>query len=203
MARTSFMSLRKEIVEICRLFYERGWSPATSGNYSVRLDAKRILITTSRKDKGLIAAKDIVLVDLAGKPLNSRSLQPSAETLLHCSLYESNPEMGAILHTHSKYATLLSMRTADQITLEGYEMLKALRGVHTHEHRETLPVFPNHQDMNTLAQIIKPYLRKNPQTHAFLILAHGLYTWGRDLAEAKRHVEALEFLLECEYHRSS
>ena len=75
-------------------------------------------------------------------------------------------------------------------------MLKGLAGVTTHEHREWLPIVENSQNMHTLAEEIKELLNAHPGAHGFLLRRHGLYTWGSSLAQAKRHVEILEFLLE-------
>lgn len=195
-------SLRKEIAELSRSFYLRGWSLATSGNYSVRVSSNQILITASSLDKSTLSENDTVLMDLTGDPEDSdMRIKPSAESFLHCSLYRQLPGVNAVLHTHSIYSTVLSTLNQQEIVLEGYEMLKALRGVSTHEHREVLAIFANSQDMTALCTTAEAYLAKNRDAHGFLIQAHGLYTWGNDLAEAKRHTEALEFLLECEYRR--
>jgi len=151
----------------------------------------------------LLTEADIVQTTWNGAVIEGRA-KPSAETLLHGELYRKNPQIGAVLHTHSLYATLLSTRHSNEnfIAIEGYEMLKGLSGVTTHEHREIIPIFPNDQDMRVLAARIIPYVSEHPECHSFLIAAHGLYCWGRDLAEAKRHVEALEFLFECEYRKA-
>ena len=102
------------------------------------------------------------------------------------------------LHTHSLWSTVLSdaHSAAGGLAIEGYEMLKALSGVDTHEHREWLPIVENVQDWEGQAGRLEDLLRAHPESHGFLIRKHGLYTWGRDLAEAGRHLEALEFLLE-------
>lgn len=204
MPHPKIASLKKEIVTISHLFYARGWSLATSSNYSARLDRDRILITSSGKDKGALRPQDILLLNLHGKPAGrGTGSKPSAEAVLHCRIFEIKPEIGAILHTHSKYATLLSLQNAQQIVLQGYEMLKALCEVETHDHSERIPIFKNSQNMNSLADTIEKWFRVTPHSHAFLLKGHGLYTWGRDIAEAKRHVEALEFLFECESLRRS
>ena len=85
------------------------------------------------------------------------------------------------------------------VIIEGYEMLKGLRGVTTHEGRHWLPIFENTQDIPVLAEQVSAAFDdpNQPLTHGYLIRRHGLYTWGRDLAEARRHVEIYEFLLEC------
>src|SRR5262249_41686944 len=202
---TSAKSLRSELITLSQLFYERRWSLATSSNFSVRLDPGRILITASGKDKGNLKETDFVEIDLSGGPRPRDSkVKPSAETYLHAELYRHDPEIGAVLHTHSVYATILSEKFArhGRFELSGYEMLKALRGVSTHEHTEIIPIFPNNQDMTALSRIVLALLRQSREVHSFLIERHGLYTWGRDLAEAKRHIEAIEFLFECECRKA-
>lgn len=193
---------KREIAKLSRTFHLRGWSLATSGNYSIRVSDNQILITASSLDKSTLSENDMVVIDLSGDPQGAdMGLKPSAESVLHCGLYRHLPGISAVLHTHSIYSTVLSIMGHQEIVLQGYEMLKALRGVSSHEHREILPILPNSQDMKELASTAKDYLAKNPNAHGFLIHAHGLYTWGADLAEAKRHTEALEFLLECEYRK--
>jgi methylthioribulose-1-phosphate dehydratase len=104
----------------------------------------------------------------------------------------------AVLHTHSTWSTLLSGAFDAELSITGYEMLKGLEGVTTHEHREPIPIIENSQDMPRLAASVEEALSNNPRAHAFLLRRHGLYTWGRGIEEAKRHVEILEFLLEAE-----
>ncbi|HKD37998.1 MAG TPA: methylthioribulose 1-phosphate dehydratase, partial [Pirellulales bacterium] len=121
------------------------------------------------------------------------------ETLLHVSIAKQ-PGVGAVLHTHSIWGTLLSdwQRDAGCVRLSGYEMLKGLDGVKSHETAIDVPVFDNTQDIPSLAAEIERRLSdpEQPLRYGFLINRHGLYTWGRELAEARRHVEALEFLFE-------
>jgi methylthioribulose-1-phosphate dehydratase len=123
--------------------------------------------------------------------------RPSAETLLHLEVVRATGAQ-AVLHTHSVWSTVLSDYHASRsgFFIEGYEMLKGLEGVATHEHREWLPIVENSQDMTALAVSVGELLRRQPRVHGFLVRRHGLYTWGRDAAEAARHVEILEFLLE-------
>ncbi len=195
--------LRAELVRISHLFYERRWSLATSSNYSARVNANTLLITASGLDKGKLTHSDLLLIDLEGNHREETKQKASAEAHLHCELYKHSPDICAILHTHSVLATVLSSLRSlkTPLSIEGYEMLKALRGVSSHLHAENIPVFPNDQDMKSLARSVLTYLEKNPAIHGFLIAGHGLYCWGRDLAEALRHTEALEFLLECEYRK--
>lgn len=186
--------LISNIAELARA----GWTPATSSNFSHRLDQRHAAITVSGKDKGRLVEDDIMVVDFNGQAVG-RPLRPSAETLLHTQLYARFPDVGCVLHTHSPVQTIASRLWASQghIRLEGYELLKALHGNTTHELAIELPVFANTQDMNVLAAQVEAALDAGP-LWGYLIDGHGLYAWGRDMAEARRHLEAFEFLLHCE-----
>jgi methylthioribulose-1-phosphate dehydratase len=197
-----------ELRKTGRMFHDRGWSLGTSSNYSVVLerDPLELLLTASGKDKGRLAASDFVRVDAAGRRIDSSgdafpsANKPSAETLLHVALAEQ-PGVGAVLHTHSVWGTLLSERhfATGGLEIEDFEMLKGLEGITTHQAKKWVPVFDNTQDIPALANQLRAKLRdrEQPLDHGFLIRKHGLYTWGRDLATARRHVEIFEFLFEC------
>ncbi len=184
------------------IFWERGWSRGTSSNYSVVVnrDPLQLLITASGKDKGRLTREDFVLVDQAGQPVRPDQPKSSAETLLHCVAAE-DASVGAVLHTHSVWSTILSDRFAPAggVLMENYEMLKGLSGVQTHEHSEWLPIFNNTQDIPALADQVRALMLapESPLQHGYIIRRHGIYTWGQDLDEAFRHVEIIEFLLEC------
>ena len=187
---------------IGRICWDRGWSRGTSSNYSVVVgrNPTQLLITSSGKDKGRLLREDFVLVDNMGQPTDDSQPKSSAETLLHCVATE-DPNVGAVLHTHSVWSTVLSDRYAPQggILIEGYEMLKGLADVKTHEHSEWLPIFDNSQDIPALAQQVRNAMQdqQHPLAHGYIIRRHGIYTWGKDLDEAFRHIEIIEFLLEC------
>lgn len=193
-----FPSVAATLCELGRNFYGRGWALGTSGNYSAVLKREplRLAITPSGLDKGALIPADILEIGEDGKVLRGKR-QPSAEYLLHLAIVRANGA-GAVLHTHSVWATVLSERHASSqsLAIEGYEMLKGLEGVQTHLHRELLPILENSQNMAELSGRVEDTLKANPRTHGFLLRAHGLYTWGESLQEAKRHVEILEFLLE-------
>ncbi|MBC8354180.1 MAG: methylthioribulose 1-phosphate dehydratase [Planctomycetes bacterium] len=195
-----------ELQETGSYFHQRGWSVGTSSNYSVILDRDpcELLVTASGKDKGRLSELDFVRVGGDGTPLVPNQPKSSAETLLHCVIAQEL-EVGAVLHTHSVWATLLSDLYFEEggVTLEGYEMLKGLAGIDTHEHRYRLEIFENTQDIPILAAQVRQRLidPTDPLTYGYLIRRHGMYTWGRDLDEARRHIEVLEFLLECEGRR--
>ncbi|KRA70744.1 methylthioribulose-1-phosphate dehydratase [Lysobacter sp. Root667] len=187
-----------EIIVNVRELAARGWTPATSSNFSRRIDERHAAITVSGRDKGRLTESDIMVVDLEGEPV-ATSHRPSAETLLHTQLYKRFPEIGCVLHTHSQTQTVASRLYAGMghVHLEGYELLKAFSGNTTHEMVVELPVLPNTQDMHTLAAQVDALLDRQDMW-GYLIDGHGLYAWGRDMPEARRHLEAFEFLLGCE-----
>ena len=190
--------LSQEIINAGRFLYGRGWSPATSSNYSTRLSASEALLTVSGKHKGQLGLEDGLATDLAGNSLEPGK-KPSAETLLHTQLYSWNPQIGAVLHTHSVNATVLSRITAgDRIEFEDYELQKAFSGVSTHESKVLVPIFDNDQDIPRLAAKVQPWLEAHPDCVGYLIRGHGLYTWGACMSDALRQIEAFEFLFECE-----
>lgn len=196
---TRYARAADEIVDAGRFLYQRGWSPATSSNYSARIDDQHIAVTVSGRHKGQLAAGDVMVVDLAGKPVQSNG-RSSAETRLHTVLYEIFPDVGAVLHTHSVKATVLSrlLEPGEPLVLEGYELQKAFTGVDTHESVLSVPVFDNTQDIDALARDTKAWFTDHPDQPGYLIRGHGLYTWGKTMADCLRHVEAFEFLFECE-----
>lgn len=187
------------LIETGRQFHEMKWSLATSSNYSIRVsDAPLLLMTASGKDKGRLQSDDFVLVGPDGKLVSDQgNLRPSAETQLHISAI-SMFNAGCVLHTHSVYAAVLSERFASQgeISFTGYEMQKGIEGVTTHDTTLTLPIFDNDQDIVALRKRVEARLTPSFASHGYLIRKHGLYAWGTDLNAARRHVEALEFLLE-------
>jgi methylthioribulose-1-phosphate dehydratase len=193
----SFAELALQLAEIGRQCYARGWALGTSGNFSavVKRDPLRLAITASGVDKAALTADEVVEIDEHGRVV-AGSGRPSAEASLHLAIARAR-EAGAVLHTHSIWSTILSdAATEGGLAIEGYEMLKGLEGVGTHEHREWLPILENTQDWAAAVPRVEAILAEHPDAHGFLIRRHGLYTWGRDLGEAKRQVEILEFLFE-------
>ena len=181
----------------------RGWVPATSGNFSLRDTASgRILISRSGLDKGQITGADLLHLDAQGHVVSGEG-KPSAEAGLHVVVYRDRPEAHAVAHVHTIWNTLLSARreAAGYVDIEGYELLKAFSGVATHAHCERVPVIANTQDYEALAGELTVVLQQNPAAHGVLLGGHGLYTWGTSVDEARRHLEALEFLFEVEYRR--
>jgi methylthioribulose-1-phosphate dehydratase len=196
-----FKRCAEQIVVASHDIYRRGWSPATSSNYSVRLNTNCCAVTVSGKHKGELSVDDVMVVDMEGNPLMDK--KPSAETLLHTQLYKRNPDIGAVLHTHSMCTTLLTMEQPqlDTLVLQGYELQKAFSGVDTHADKLRIAIYNNTQDMHLLSNLVDKRMQRDGMGVAYLIRGHGLYIWAEDLPACRRHLEALEFLLECEWQR--
>ncbi|HWU78360.1 MAG TPA: methylthioribulose 1-phosphate dehydratase [Rhodanobacter sp.] len=194
-----FDACADSIADTARELSALGWTPATSSNFSMRVDTDHAAITISGKHKGRLGRNDIMLIDLHGNPVGTDA-RPSAETALHTQLYRRWPTVGAVLHTHSRTQSVASRLFASEgaIRLQGWELQKAIRGHDTHEGTLEIPVFPNTQHMPELVARVDAWLDAGKPLHAYLIDGHGIYTWGRDMAETQRHLEALEFLLGCE-----
>ena len=188
-----------KLSSIAKDFHGRGWLLGTSGNLSavVTREPLRLAMSPSGVDKGELTPDQILLIDENGLVVSNNPTKPSDESPLHVRIAKACGA-GAVLHTHSIWNTILSDHFGADggIAIEGYEMLKGLQGVSTHEHREWLPIIDNSQDMPGLADCVIDILKKHENPHGFLLRHHGLYSWGQDLRQAKRHVEILEFLLE-------
>lgn len=203
----SFDRIADSLAVIARDFHSHGWMTGTSGNLSAVVDREpvRLAMTPSGADKGELSPDQMLLIDEQARVIrahdnnlsSTHASKPSDESPLHIRIVKERGA-GAVLHTHSIWNTMLSdLYFADGgLAIEGYEMLKGLHGVNSHEHREWIPIIENSQDMLSLADTIGETLSKHKDAHGFLLQRHGLYSWGSDLRQAKRHIEILEFLFE-------
>jgi methylthioribulose-1-phosphate dehydratase len=194
----NFSRLAADLAKISKNFYSRGWALGTSGNFSAVTSPEplHLIITSTGLDKGSLTPTQFLEIDDNANVIQGEG-HPSTEALLHITIV-SCVNAAAVLHTHSVWSTVLSSVYASQggVALEGYEMLKGLEGVLTHQHSEWLPILENSDDMIELAQRASATLRDFSGIHGFLLRGHGLYTWGANLRQAKRHIEILEFLME-------
>lgn len=203
-----------------RAYHLKGWSPATSTNYSFREsgDAETIFVSRSGIDKSQFEPEDFISVDFGGNlieetgkaesigfiqrnAVEKKAVKPSAETLIHCVLYRLFPETTVILHSHSVYSVLMSQKHEKEIAFQGYEIQKGFGGQTTHEALVHIPVLNNTQDMHEFSQWMQER-KEDFGNHCFVIRNHGTYAWGKDLFEAKRHLETLEYLLEVSWKSS-
>ncbi|MBA2378917.1 MAG: methylthioribulose 1-phosphate dehydratase [Blastocatellia bacterium] len=186
-----------ELVEAGKQFYQRGWTLGTSGNFSVLLARRpmRLWITAAGNEKGDLDDTNFLEIDDDAEILHGFG-KPSDETLLHLTVYRLRPKARCILFSHSVAGTILSDRsfTDGALRVKGYEVLKGLAGVTTHEHTETIPIVENSQDFLALSHVVENVLLENKDIHAIFLRRNGLYTWGETVDEARRNVEIFEFL---------
>ena len=195
--------LALDLLESIKFFNQKNWSPATSTNYSVRSsDPREIIISRSGVDKSQFSVEDLILIDLKGEvlpPFDGIGIKSSAETEIHTHIYTRYPKVNCVLHTHSVLGTVLSHTHVKekQLRFEGFEIQKGLDGNITHQLESILPIVPNSQVMADILRSMDQHFTDQPKIHGFLIAGHGLYSWGKDVATAKRHIETYEFLFEC------
>ncbi len=201
---TSALSFQEQseaqaLVEAIQFFSHKGWSPATSTNYSIRLSGERALISRSGVDKSKFQASDLIQIDPRGEVLpvsRGAGIKSSAETEIHLEIYRRFPDVHCVLHTHSALGTWLGQKLSKSVELKitGWEILKGLKGIDTHFAEVALPIVSNDQDMKGILAQMEQHWPLKP--HGFLIAGHGLYSWGGSVFEAKRHIETFEFLFE-------
>lgn len=187
---------RDELAILAHWVYEKGWAPGTGGNFSrvLTTDPLRLLITPSGADKGTVSPGSLLVVGSDGAVVEGTG-KPSAETLLHVAIVEET-QATVVLHSHSIWNTLASLTAGTSFDMTGIEMLKGLAGVQSHEEAVRIPILENSQDIRALSEALRTRLRSATTGHGVLLRGHGLYTWGCDIFEARRHLEVLEFLFE-------
>jgi methylthioribulose-1-phosphate dehydratase len=177
-------------------FAAMGWMRGTAGNLSVVLstDPLRLAVTVSGVDKSELTSRDVVVVDVAGQAVPDQpdpGRAPSAEAALHARI-AAVTGAGAVVHVHALSAVLAAQRWPDGPVLRDLEMLKGV-GRSAHDEDVTFPVIANGQDMAVLGDAFEK--AHQPGTPVLLVARHGMYTWGRDLAQARHHAEIAEWLL--------
>lgn len=192
-AELSFAEAADGVIAMAHYAGAHGLVPATSGNFSVRMDASRAAVTATGANKAALTRDEVIEADIEGE----KHPRASAEAPLHLVRYAHAPEIGAISHIHSLAATVLSRRHEAEgvLRLEGWELLKAFSGIRTHETALDVPIVPNDQDTDRLAQLVEARLKENSPSYGYLIAGHGLYVWGATSKDVLRHMEAFEFLL--------
>jgi len=189
----------QELAETGREFYRRGWALGTSGNFSILLARKplRLCITAAGNEKAALDETNFLELDDDAEILQGFGT-PSDEKLLHLAIYRLRPRARCILYSHSVNGTILSDENYvdGALKFHGYEILKGLSGVTTHESTEIVPIVENSQDQLALSHVLTNVLHENQGIHGLLVRKHGLFAWGETVAEARRHVEILEYLFE-------
>lgn len=191
------MSLHDQIAQVIRNYNSKGWSPATSTNYSFKDEKNQIWVSRSGIDKSEFKGEDFIKINLKGEAIEEYvNLKPSAETLIHCFIYKMFPETKVILHSHGVYPVVISSLEKTEVSFEGYEIQKGFEGQKTHLNKITIPILDNSQEMSFFEKELV-YKQAQITNHCFIIRKHGTYAWGKTLFEAKRHLETLDYLCEC------
>jgi len=191
-----------------RQFYERRWMWGTSGNLSVKLRQSplEIAITPSGCNKGALTPSDLIVLkgastDKRGAAAGPSSRTPSAETIIHQTIYQTLPGCGAVFHIHPLYPTIISglyghPSQPQRLHIDWFEMMKGV-GIGDEESAE-VPILPNWQDVSLIAHDIRQYLLGTPKVlPVALIYNHGLTGWGRTPEEARNYLEIMDYV--CEY----
>jgi methylthioribulose-1-phosphate dehydratase len=191
-----------ELREVKAGLAAKGWFPATSGNLSIRVgefepNSFTFAITSSGRDKSVQTPEDFLLVDETGKPAEETSLKPSAETLIHSEIYRLTGA-GAIFHVHTVFNNLVSELYGDQgkIPVDGVELIKAFN-IWEEDAQIEIPILPNYAEIPRIADLVEGAIV--PKIPGIVLRKHGIYAWGANAFEAKRHLEAFEFLFEYVY----
>jgi len=191
------MSLHEELAKVIRNYNLKGWSPATSTNYSFKDELNQIWVSRSGVDKSEFKSDDFIKIDSRGEAIEEYlNIKPSAETLIHCFIYKMFTETKVILHSHGVNPVLVSSIEKSEVYFEGFEIQKGFEGQNTHLNRITIPIFENSQEMIFFEKELV-YKQSQLSNHCFIIRKHGTYAWGKTLFEAKRHLETLDYLCEC------
>lgn len=197
----NFTEAAQGVIAMAHFAGERHWVPATSGNFSVRVDGVHAALTATGADKARLTEAEVIQAEIAG-PRHPRA---SAEAPLHLARYRADAGVGAVAHVHTIPSTVLSRRheASGVLRLEGWELLKAFPGVATHDAVLDVPIVPNDQDTERLAALVEERLRASGPTCGYLIAGHGLYVWGASARDAIRHMDAFDFLLTAQLHEEA
>jgi methylthioribulose-1-phosphate dehydratase len=191
------MSLHNQIAQVIRNYHSKGWSPATSTNYSFKDEQNQIWVSRSGVDKSEFTSDDFIKINSKGEAIDEFiNIRPSAETMIHCFIYELFPETRVILHSHGVNPVAISALEKSEITFEGFEIQKGFDGQTSHLNQIRIPILDNSQEMSFFEKELV-YKRSHLTNHCFIIRKHGTYAWGKSLFEAKRHLETLDYLCEC------
>lgn len=192
----STLEFKEKLAAIIRQYNTKGWSPATSTNYSFKDENGAIWVSRSGIDKSEFTEGDFITVDYQANAIGDFvHLKPSAETLIHCNIYKMFPSTTVILHSHSVFPVLVSQSHEKAVTFEGYEIQKGFVGQTTHKDSVSIPIYDNSQDMVEFCSMLRN-VQNELTNHSFIMRKHGTYAWGTTLFEAKRHLETLEYLCE-------
>lgn len=191
--------MKAAFAQLIRTLNARGWSPATSTNYSFIDEHQQCWVSRSGVHKADFTEQDFMTIDSTGIGTGIfHGIKPSDETQIHLWIYKNFPEAQVVLHSHGKYPVLISQFNENFFPVQGYEIQKGFKGCLSHIDSLEIPIIDNHQDMALICQQLDQRFSDIKQ-HCFIIAGHGTYAWGANLFEAQRHLETLDYLCECEF----
>jgi methylthioribulose-1-phosphate dehydratase len=191
--------MKIELAQLIQTLNQRGWSPATSTNYSFIDEHQQCWISRSGVNKANFTEHDFMTIDKNGIGIGAfHGIKPSDETQIHLWIYQNFPDAKVILHSHSKYPVLVSQYNEHFLSVQGYELQKGFKGCQSHLDTIQIPIIDNDQDMQVLCAGLTERKVAIKQ-HCFIIAGHGTYARGENLFEAQRHLETLDYLCECEF----
>jgi L-fuculose-phosphate aldolase len=183
-ARVTEHELRREMVRVGRLMWERGYVAATDGNLSARLGSDRLLFTPSGFSKGFLSEGDMVVTRLDGEPASSyrgRGKQPSSEIKMHLEVYRRRPDVMAVVHAHPPLAIAFSIAGVSLARCVLPEVVVTLGGIPTAGYAT-----PGTTEVpEIIGQAIEDY-------DAVILTHHGSLTLGKTLWEAYLRLEKVE-----------
>ncbi|MEH7123919.1 methylthioribulose 1-phosphate dehydratase [Bacillus sp. JJ1773] len=193
---SAVVSKWNELADIKDELAARDWFMGTSGNLAIKVNADplQFLVTASGKDKRKRTLEDFLLVDREGKAVEETHLKPSAETLLHCAVFQKTLA-GCSLHVHTVANNVISELYGDEgkVTFQSQELIKAF-DLWEEDAELTIPIIHNHAHIPALAEEFQEHIHAD--NGVVLIRNHGITVWGKDGFEAKKLLEACEFLFQ-------
>ena len=186
-------NIRELICDLCRHFYKLGWVSGTGGGISI-CQGDKIYMAPSGIQKERVQPEDIFVLDRQGNILES----PEGDyTLSACKPLFMNAfrlrNAGAVLHSHSLNAMIVTLISKETFCITGLEMMKGIEGINIYDLLE-VPIIRNTPYESQLADSMADAILKFPRSQAVLVRGHGVYVWGRDWKQAKTQAECYDYL---------
>jgi L-fuculose-phosphate aldolase len=176
----SAYALRKEICEVGRRVYQRGYVAANDGNISVRMEADRVLCTPTGVSKGYLSEDMLAVCDMEGEQI-SGSMKISSEIRMHLEIYKLRSDVNSVVHAHPPTATGFAVAGIELTQCVLPEVIVSLGGIPLAAYGT-----PGGPD---IVEPMKPLLR---QYDAVLMANHGVVTLGQHVMDAHFKMETVE-----------
>jgi len=196
---------RTLIPELCQLFYNNGWVTGTGGGISIKQD-KDIYIAASGVQKERIVGDDIFVYneneEEISAPPSEKRLKASQCTPLFFNAYKHR-EAGAVIHTHSQQAVMVTLLYDTEFVITHQEMIKGIMKGYgkdasylQYNDKLVVPIIENTPHERDLKDRMLKAMEKYPEANAVLVRRHGVYVWGPNWVKAKTMCECYDYLFE-------